>query len=427
MLSTLRNAWKVKDIRGKIVFTLLMLVVFRIGNFIPVPGVNKEALMSVMDNNSNNLLGFYDLMNGGALKQSSIFALGVMPYINTSIIMQLLTVAIPHLENLSKEGDDGRKKIQKYTKYVSVVFAVIQSYGIYAIMTQLGAINDYSKFNIAMIMLTLTAGSVFLVWLGDQITVKGFGNGVSLIIAFGIISSLPDSVLRINSQVANDQVTPLEVIVLGAILLALLISVIVMTLAERRIPIQYASKANGRHFKQNSNLPFNLTASVVISIIFAMSFMKLPSTIASFFPNSTFAVWMGSTKWFNIFNYNSAAYNITYIVLIIFFTWFYTQIIYKADEMAENIHKSAGFIPGVRPGEDTRLHIEKVLSRVSIIAGTFAAIVALFPLVLESSTNFKNLSLGGTALLILVSVSIETVKTLESQLVMRHYGGFLKR
>ncbi|MHC1685645.1 MAG: preprotein translocase subunit SecY [Clostridiaceae bacterium] len=425
MFKTLRNAWNVKELRNRLLITVLLLAVYRIGNHIPVPGVNTEALQNAV-NQQGSLLSFYDLMNGGALSKSSIFAMGVMPYINASIIMQLLTVAVPYLESLSKEGDDGRKKIQKITRYASIFFGILLSFGTYAVMTQIGAIQSATKFDVFIIMVTLTTASTFLMWLGDQITAKGIGNGISLIICWGIISRIPASLSTMQSLLTTESANIIEIVAVLGVLFVLLVGVIIGSLSERRIPIQYAAKAGGRHFGQTSNIPFNLTGSVVIAIIFAMSVMGFPYTVGQFFPESWFAQNIVNGA-YSPFKQNSPQYMIFYVVLIIFFTWFYTQIIYKPDEMAENIHKSSGFIPGVRPGEPTRVYIEKVLNRVAIIGGIFASVVAIFPMILQNTSTFKNLSLGGTALLIVVSVSIEMMKIIESQLVMRHYEGFLRK
>lgn len=426
MFKTLRNAWNVKELRNRLLITVLLLAVYRMGNHIPVPGVNTEALQNAV-NQQGSLLNFYDLMNGGALSKASIFAMGVMPYINASIIMQLLTVAVPYLESLSKEGDDGRKKIQKITRYASIFFGFILSFGTYAMMTQIpGAIQGATKFDIFIIMITLTTASTFLMWLGDQITANGIGNGISLIICWGIISRIPAGLTQMSSLLSSEAANIIEIVVILGVLFALLVGVIVGTLSERRIPIQYAAKAGGRHFGQTSNIPFNLTGSVVIAIIFAMSVMGFPFTVGQFFPQSWFAKNIVNGV-YSPFKQGSTQYMVLYVVLIIFFTWFYTQIIYKPDEMAENIHKSSGFIPGVRPGEPTRVYIEKVLNRVAIIGGLFASVVAIFPMILQATGTFKNLSLGGTALLIVVSVSIEMMKIIESQLVMRHYEGFLRK
>lgn len=425
MLSTLRNAWKVPELRKRLLYTLLILVFFRMGNFIPVPGVNTESLSSLTS--SGNLFSFYDLLSGGAFSRFSIFAMGVTPYINASIIVQLLTFAIPTLEQMSKEGQEGRKKIQNITRYSAVVFGIIQAFGMYAIIQRSGALTDNTKLGLFLILITMTTGSVFLVWLGEQITAKGLGNGISLIIYVNIISRVPQSVYSIINLQKTGDANFIQVVTLVALVIAMLIGVIIVTLSERRIPVQYAGKAAGsRMFKgQSTHIPISPSSSAIIAIIFAMSVMQFPGTIASFIPESGFANFVLNSKW-SVFRANTWPYIVTYFILVVFFTWFYTQITFKPDEMAENMHKSSGFIPGIRPGEPTMKYIEKVLTRVSILGGVYAAAIALFPIFLSMYTNFKDLAFGGTAILIVVGFALETSKQIESQLVMRHYQGFLK-
>lgn len=425
MLSTLQNAWKVKELRKKIIFTLLMVLIYRMGNFIPVPNVDPTKLAQLAS--GSTLFGFYDLMTGGAFSHCSIFAMGVTPYINASIIMQLLTIAIPALEQLSKEGEDGRRKINDYTRYLSVALGILGAFGQYAIITRFGAVVSTSAFDIFLIMLTLTTASTFLMWLGDQITVKGIGNGVSLIIFVNIISRFPT---QINSLITLEKAQTLnvvEVVVFIAAALALFLLVVVMSLAERRIPVQYAGKTVGnKTFKgQSSHIPINVNSSGIIAIIFAMSVMYFPTTISSFFPNSSISNWINNSP-YSIFRVNSLPYSIFYFVLIVFFTWFYTEVTFKPDEMAENMHKSSGFIPGIRPGEPTAKYIEKVLLKISLFGGVFAGAIAIFPIILAANNKgFSNIGFGGTSLLIIVGVAMETIRQLESQLMMRHYKGFL--
>lgn len=426
MLSTLRNAWKVPELRKRIIFTIFMVAIIRIGNHIPVPGIDTNALANLTK--QGTLFSFYDLMSGGALSTFSIFAMGVIPYINSSIIFQLLTIAIPSLEQLSKEGEEGRKKIQQLTRYGAIVLAVLQSFGAYALIRKFGAITqDVSNKDVFLIILTLTTASTFLMWLGDQITVKGIGNGVSLIIFVNIISRLPQKVMQVASLQSTESVGIIEVALLIAFSLVLFTLVVIATLAERRIPIQYAAKnSGGKMFKgQSTHIPINMNASGIIAIIFAMSVMQFPTTIGNFWPNSAFYKFITASK-YSVFRYNSWPYAIATIVLVIFFTWFYTEVTFKPEEMAENIHKSAGFIPGIRPGESTAKFIERILLRVSILGGLFAAVIAITPMLIENYSNFKGMSFGGTALLIEVGVALDFMRQLESQLVMRHYKGFLK-
>lgn len=424
-MSTLRNAWKVPELRNRILFTILMVAIIRMGNHIPVPGIDTNALSNLAK--AGTLFSFYDLMSGGALSSFSIFAMGVIPYINSSIIFQLLTIAIPSLEQLSKEGEEGRKKIQNYTRYCAVVFGALQSFGTYALIRNYGAISNVSKFDVFLIVLTLTTSSIFLMWLGDQITVKGIGNGVSLIIFINIISRLPSQIAQVMSFQSTGAVSIVQVAMLLVLIIALFVAVVATNLSERRIPIQYAAKqSGGRMFKgQSTHIPINMNSSGVIAIIFAMSVMQFPATIASFIPESAFGKFITMSK-YSIFKHNTLPYVIVTIVLVVFFTWFYSEVTFKPDEMAENIHKSAGFIPGVRPGEPTARFIGKVLMRVSILGGIFAALIAVIPMGIEGLTAFKGISFGGTALLIQVGVALDFMRQLESQLMLRHYKGFLK-
>ena len=423
MFKTLRNAWNVTELRKRIIYTFLILVIYRLGNHIIVPFVDTSDIVKNMSE-QGGLLSFVDMMNGGALSKLSVFALGVMPYIEASIIMQLLTVAIPRLESISKEGEEGRKKIGKYTRYLSIVFSIIMGIGTYAIMTRYGASVD-SNFEKALIVLTLMAGSTFTMWLGDQITAKGIGNGMSLIIAWNILSRVPSMIGQIAGIIETGNASLIEAIVLVGVLAILLVGVIAASLSERRVPIQYASKSNGRVFNQSSNIPFGLTSSVVIAIIFAMSVVQFPAVIAQINTNWGYSKWVLKSQW-SPFNTNTVWYVILFVLAIMFFTWFYTQITFKPDEMAENIHKSSGFIPGVRPGEPTEKYLTSVLNRVSVISGIIASIVSVVPIIMEKFGNFQ-VSITGTALLIVIGVSVEIVKTLESQLVMRNYEGFLKK
>lgn len=427
MLSTLRNAWRVPELRRRILFTLMIVAIFRMGIFIPVPGVDASKVATLVGD-SGSLLSFYDMIAGGAFSQFSIFALGVTPYINASIIIQLLTVAIPYLEELSKEGQDGRKKIQNYTKYAAMVFTIIQGYASYMLIKNSGAILIDGTFGLLLILLTMTTGTMLLVWIGEQISTRGIGSGVSVIIFVNIISSLPRMGYQIAGLLQTKRVSLVEVVIFVAVALALLITVVVINLAERRIPVQYAGKAVGRKVvkSQSSHIPIALNSAGVMAIIFGMSVMQFPTVIAQIWPNSSFAKFVIGSSIFNIFEPNTMKYVFSYLLLILFFAWFYTIITFKPDEMAENMNKSSGFIPGIRPGEKTAIYLEKILTRISLLGGAFAAIIAVVPILAAIFTNFKEISFGGTSLLILVGVSLDTMKQLESQLVMRHYEGFLK-
>ncbi|EGS5728090.1 preprotein translocase subunit SecY [Clostridium perfringens] len=425
MLSTLRNAWKVQDLRKKIIWTVFLIAIFRMGSYIPVPGIDTDSLKALTQ--SGSLVSFYDLISGGSFSRFSIFALGVVPYINASIIMQLLTVAIPKLEQLSKEGDDGRKKIQKITRYASIVIGAITAYGSYVIINNVGALKSNSPVSMFLILLTLVVGSTFLMWLGDQITVKGVGNGTSLIIFANILSSLPMTGYQIYNLSKIGKINIVEVALFIFFTLALLAGVIYLSLAERRITVQYAGKAVGNKMMkgQSTHIPLSIIGTTVIAIIFAMSVMSFPTTIAQFFPEAGWSQWITGSS-YSPFNAKTWMYPVLYALLTIFFTWFYTQITFKPDEMAENMHKSSGFIPGIRPGKPTEIYLEKVLNRISMFGGCFAAIIAVVPILVANYTPFQGIQFGGTSLLILVSVSLEIMRQLESQLTMRHYQGFLK-
>lgn len=351
-----------------------------------------------------------------------------MPYINASIIMQLLTVAIPQLEQLSKEGEDGRKKIQNATRYVSLGISFILAFGIYATISNSGATAGIKTSEMLVIIFALVVGSTFCMWLGDQLTVNGIGNGTSILIFVNIVSRIPMTMGSIAASKQAGNVSIIEIALFAAFFVALLASVLYFSLAERRIPVQYAGKAVGGSKmmrNQTSHIPLSIIGSAVIAIIFAMSVMDFPRTIATFVPNKSWAMWILTNKTC-VFNSESWMYIVLYAILTLFFTWFYTQITFKPDEMAENLHKSTGFIPGVRPGEATTRYFERILNRVSVIGGTLAAILAVTPTIVQNYTEFKNISFSGTALLIIIGVALDFNRQVESQMTMRHYKGFLK-
>ena len=423
MLSTLRNAWKVPEIRKRFIWTVLLVAVFRIGIHIPVPGIDTEVLGNTVDN--GGLLGFYNLISGGALKNFSIFALSVSPYINASIIMQLLTIAIPSLEQLSKEGEEGRKKIQSITRIASIAIGVVLAYGIFTMIASQGAAQQLNTAEKGIVLMSLVVGSTFCMWLGDQITQRGFGNGVSILIFVNIVSQLPMTLMSLFTLEQTGEISIIEIalFVIGAI--ALLAITIYFSLAERRVPIQYAGKAVGAKVMkgQSTHIPLSLIGSAVIAIIFAMSVMMFPKTVANFFPNTEWLQVLVTGK-YSPFNEGTWIYPVCYAILTVFFTWFYTQITFKPDEMAENLHKSAGFVPGIRPGEATEKYFERLLTKVSLIGGTFAALLAVTPILI--SNYIPGIEFGGTSLLILIGVGLDFSKRLDSQLVMRHHRGFLK-
>ena len=426
MLSTLRNAWKIPDVRKKIFWTIILVVVFRIGAHIPAPGINTDVLTNLTED--GGLLAFYDLISGGAFSKFSILALGVMPYINASIIMQLLTIAIPSLEQLQKEGQEGRKKIQNATRYVSLVIAVILGIGMVATLSNKGVAQDIGTFQYVVVIISLVVGSTFCIWLGDQITVKGFGNGTSILIFINIVSRVPETVYSIYKLEDAGTVNIVSTVLLVAGAIALFILAVYFSLAERRIPVQYAGKAVGTKVTkaQSTHIPLSIISAAVIAIIFAMSVMGFTEAIGNFFPNNETLKWL-NTSVYSIFNKNTWMYPVVYAVLTVFFTWFYNEVTLKPDEMAENLNKSAGFVPGVRPGEDTTRFFERVLAKVSVIGGIFAAILAVTPVLVASYTEFgNNISFGATSILIVIGVALDFSRRLQSQMIMRHYEGFLK-
>lgn len=424
MFKILSNAFKVEDLRKRILFTLFIVIVFRAGNFIPIPGVNTESLKELT---STGLFGFYDLISGGALERFSIFALGVVPYINASIIVQLLSMSISKFEQLSKEGEEGRKKLQNITRYLSIFLAFVQSYGTYLLISNAGAIEDKSIFSLAFIIVTLVTASTLLVWIGDQVSLHGIGNGVSLFIFVNIVSRFPTMFIQIGALQKAGEVGLIEIAIFSIVAIGILVWTIYMNLAERRVVVQYAGKQlSGKNTSNQAHIPFSITGSAVIAIIFATSVLQFPATIGAFFSQDAWINRVLVNGQYSPFRINSLLYILLFSILIVFFTWFYTQVTYKPDEMAENMNKSAGFVPGIRPGEATARYIERILDRISIIGGVFGAILALFPIFMDLFTPFKGLQFGGTMLLILIGTAADTMRQIESQLILRHYQGFLR-
>jgi preprotein translocase subunit SecY len=425
MLQTLKNAWKLPDLRKRILFTVFIVFIFRLGNFIVVPNINTDALQDLA--NSQTLVGFYDLISGGAFSSFSIFAMGVTPYINASIIMQLMNVIIPKLEQLSKEGQEGRAKIQNYTKYLAVAIGIVQAYGTYVLIYNAGAVEKDSVMNTVLIIMTLLAASMFLIWLGDRITEKGIGNGVSVLIFINIVSRIPMMATQVGVLYSGGSVDIVMLVLFVLAMVALFVGTVAFSLGERKIPVQYSGRVSGaKQIKgQSSHIPVSVSSACVIAIIFAMSVMQFPATLAEFFRNSKVLNWLTTSDW-SVFKVNSIGYAVMYVVLVIFFAVFYTQITMKPEEMAENMAKSGGYVAGIRPGVATAKYLEKILTRVAVVGGIFAALIAVFPIILEGYTSFKGLAFGGTVIFIMSGVALDTMRQLESQLVMRHYKGFLK-
>ncbi len=431
MFQTLRNAWKIPDLRKKILYTLLMLLIFRLGSFIPVPGLTADAIGQMMGGFAEGMQGLINNFSGGALERGSIFAMSITPYINSSIIIQLLTVAIPALEKLQKEGEEGRKKISQYTRYGAVILGFIQASGLY-IGLKGNIIGGASVMNFIIIVLTFTAGTAFLMWLGEEITDKGIGNGISLLIFTGIVSRGPAMIQSLRATLfSGDTVSIQSVITLIVILAIAVISigfVVLMNDAERRIPVQYAKRVVGRKMYggQSTHIPMKLAMAGVIPIIFAVSIMSFPQTISMFIygPNGpTTGFWAAILR---LFQQTHPFYIILYFLLILFFTYFYTAIQFNPIEVSNNMKKNGGFIPGIRPGKPTSDYIAKILSKITLFGALFLAVIAIFPILLAFIPNLGGISIGGTSLLIVVGVALETTKQMESQMLMRHYKGFLE-
>jgi preprotein translocase subunit SecY len=421
MLNSLQKAFKIGDLRSKILFTLIMLLIFRLGAHIPVPGINANALQELL---KGQLFGFFDIISGGAFKRFSVFAMSITPYINSSIIMQLLTVVVPKLEELNKEGEEGKKKIAQYTRYGTIVLAFLQAIGMSFALRNSGAILNPGWVSYLNIAISLTAGTAMLMWIGEMITEKGIGNGISLIIFCGIAARIPSQIAGVGEEVSSGMAGYFSVLLLLVVVLMVITAVVAMNEGQRRLPIQYAKRVVGRRMYggQSTFLPLKVNAAGVIPIIFAMSLCMFPATIGS---------WMSQTSGFNQFinthfSTGSVLYNVFYALLIIFFTYFYVAIIFNPLDVADNIKKNGGFVPGIRPGRPTAEYIDRVLSRLTTVGGVFLALIAVLPNIVIAITGIQSLWFGGTALLILVGVALDTMKQIESHLLLRSYEGFVK-
>ena len=418
MLAALANIFRITELRQKVIFTLAMFIVFRAGTHIPVPGVNASVIEQLF--RSGNLFGLLDIFSGGALSKFSIFAMSITPYINASIILQLLKVVVPTLEQWSKEGEEGYKKTTKLTRMLTVALAFIQACGMaYGLRM---AINNPGIGSILLIALTLTAGTVFLMWIGEQMTARGVGNGISLIIFAGIVSRLPDGLKIIFQYLQAGTVNILNVILFAAIALAMIVFVIMISQGIRKIPVQYAkrvvgSKAYGGH---TSYIPLKVNTAGVIPIIFASSVLMFPVTIAQFVD----VPWVKTLgKWFE---WGSPVQTTLYVLMILFFTYFYTAVSFNIGDLSDNIKKNGGFIPGLRPGKPTTDYLDRVMSRITLAGAIFLSLIALMPHAIGWMTRIEGIYFGGTALLIVVGVALDTMKQIESLVLMRHYHGFMK-
>lgn len=430
MFETFRNAWKIDDLRKRLLFTLLILVLFRLGSAIPVPNITADALDSMFE--AGSMLNYLNMMSGGNLSNCTIFALGVQPYINATIIVQLLTVAIPYLENLAKEGEQGRRKLNRINNYVGAGIALVLSVGYYFVIRRMGALK-YTEgfsgiFSAIVIVLCFTAGAQLVTWMGNQIDQKGIGNGISLLIFAGIVSRWSDVLASIQSMLtlaaSGQSQYYIYLPVIAILALVAVVFVVILTNSERRIPVQYAKRVVGRKMYggQNSYIPIKINMSGVMPIIFASTLCGIPSLIGGFLPLEQGSFWY---VFFNTFNYTSWVYIVVYLLLIIAFNYFYVAIQYNPVDIANQLRKNNGTIPGIRPGKPTSDFIVKTLNKITLIGALFLAIVAVLPIVLGNVTGVS-IQLGGTSLLIVVGVALDTGRSLEGYMTSRHHKGFLE-
>jgi len=428
MIRTFQNVFKIPELRKRILFTLGILVICRIGAHVPTPGVDAAALGEFFKQARGSLFGLYDMFAGGAFSKATIFSLGIMPYISASIIMQLLGAVIPYFQKLQKEGEEGRRKITQYTRYGTVLIAAVQAIATSLFLESINIGGRYAVPNPGMgfrllTMLTFTSGTIFIMWLGEQITDKGIGNGISLIIFVGIIARFPNAIFEEAQNLLAGRRNLFSEIFILALMIGIIAATVLVTRAQRKIPVQYAKRVVGRKMYggQSTHIPLSVNAAGIIPIIFAQSIMFAPTTLASFFPN--IEVMHSITAWFNE---GTALYSITFGLLIVFFAYFYTAIVFNPVDLADNMRKYGGFIPGIRPGKRTSEYIDRVLTRITLPGAIFFALIAIFPYFLMKQMNV-NFYFGGTSILILVGVSLDTLQQIESHLIMRHYDGFMKK
>ncbi len=434
MLATVQNIWKVGELRSRILFTLGILIIYRLGSFIPVPNINLEVLRAADLQNSQGVFGLLNTFSGGALFQFSIFAMGIMPYITASIIVQLLTMdVVPRFTQWAKEGEVGRRKLAQVTRYGTIVLGVVQAYGLSIGFNNLfpGLVEDVSFTTFTLIAIVLTAGTAFMMWLGEQITERGIGNGISILIFAGIVAAIPTSIQQIYvTQFANAAdsalfLNILKVVVIVLVVVAIVVGVIFVQQGIRKIPVQYAKRVVGRKMYggQSTHIPLKVNAAGVIPVIFALSLLLFPYTIASFFTGNTVADWVIENTY-----YTAPLGMVLYVLLIIGFTYFYTFVQMNPVQMADNMKKNGGYIPGVRPGVTTSKYLTKVISRITLSGAIFLALISILPVFFGALAGLPNtVTVGGTSLLIVVGVALETMKQIESQLIKRHYKGFINR
>lgn len=418
MFSALANAWKIPELRKKIIYTLMMFAVFRLGSHIPVPGIDREVLSQLF---SNDLFSWMDILSGGSFKKLSIFAMGIIPYINASIIIQLMTMVVPYFEKLVKEGQDGRRKMSQWIRYGAIGLGFAQALVMSVYLKS--AMVTANAWSIIVVTISLTAGTALIMWIGEAITDNGIGNGISLIIFAGIVSRLPAGVNTLYQYVINGETGIITILIFMAVAVLMIAGVVAVHEGQRRIPVQYAKRVVGRKIYggQSTHIPMKVNQAGVIPIIFAMALLTFPSIIANLFSSTgKFVAWLQT-----VLNYTHPVYIITYSLLIFVFTYFYTAATFNTVDVADNMRKNGGFIPGLRPGRPTAEYLDKVLSRLTFSGATFLTLIALMPSIFMAITKM-NLYFGGTSLLIAVGVALDTMKQIESHLLMRHYQGFMK-
>ena len=448
MFKTIRSAWKLPELRRKLLFVIFALLIYRVGAAIPVPYINTEYLQSYIAANSGTIFGLLNTLSGSALSRATLFALSIQPYINASIIIQLLTIAIPALERLAKDGgEEGKKKIQTITRYTTLGIGLLQGFGYYTLIKSYGLITDTGVWPAIVIVMSFTAGAVFLMWLGEQITEFGIGNGISIILFTGIVSRGPAMIQTIGGGVKKffsepdmtgwtdeaisaynaAKMNPAIAVLLVVGMLALIVFIVFIYNSERKIPVQYAKRVVGRKMYggQSTHIPIKVNLSGVLPIIFAQSIAMIPATIGMFVPSSQ-TPGTGWNTFLSVFNSTSALYAVIYFLLIIAFSYFYATIQFNPVEVANNLKKNGGFVPGFRPGRPTAEFLGRVLARLTFFGAIYLGIVAILPIITENITGIVNMSIGGTSVIIVVGVALETVKMIEAQMLMRHYKGFLE-
>jgi preprotein translocase subunit SecY len=429
VFQSLQSIFKIPELKRRVLYTLALLIVYRVGGHVPTAGVNGEALATFFKQQQGSLLGLYDMFVGGAFSQATIFALGIMPYISASIIIQLFTAVIPYFEKLSKMGEEGRKKITQYTRYGTVLLAMVQSYAAAMYIQSLPAIEGNAVVPtpgvhfVLLTMLTMTTGTIFVMWLGEQISEKGIGNGISLIIFIGIVARYPNDWLNTFRAVRIGSLNIFGLTILTAMMVFIVAAVVLMQQAQRRIPVQYAKRVVGRkvYGGQSTHIPLRLNTAGVIPVIFAQAIIMFPGTLANFFKGNVFmenmAAWLQP---------GAPLYTTLYVLIIIFFAYFYTAIIFNPVDLADNMKKYGGFVPGKRPGKKTAEYIDNVLTRITLPGACFLAFIAVLPFFMQQKFNAP-FTFGGTGLLIVVGVGLDTLQQIESHLLMRHYDGFMKK